>query len=112
VQAREALWVDRGHPESSETDAPSDQTKVVFVGDGRQGFDFLGFTTANWNPGTIAAIATCNGGQAVERSSAFATGSKRSLLGNSSLKYAQVDDYVRERLALFLTKKTGQHGRH
>ena len=33
-------------------------------------------------------------------------------VGNSSRKFAQVDDYVRERLALFLSKKTGQHGRH
>jgi RNA-directed DNA polymerase len=33
-------------------------------------------------------------------------------VGNSSRKFAQVDDYVRERLALFLSKKAGQHGRH
>ena len=31
-------------------------------------------------------------------------------VGNSSRKFAQ--DYVRERLALFLSKKAGQHGRH
>jgi hypothetical protein len=102
---------------------------------------FWDSTAASWNPGRIAAIATCNGGQAVERSSASATGSKRSLLrgnrlpepvgpiveeinravrgwgayfrvGNSSRKFAQVDDHVRERLALFLGKKTGRHGRH
>jgi hypothetical protein len=32
-------------------------------------------------------------------------------VGNSSRKFQQVDDYVRERLALFLSKKSGQHGR-
>ena len=32
-------------------------------------------------------------------------------VGNSGRKFAQVDDYVRERLALFLSKKCGQHGR-
>ena len=33
-------------------------------------------------------------------------------VGNSGRKFAQVDDYVRERLALFLSKKAGQQGRH
>ena len=33
-------------------------------------------------------------------------------VGNSGHKFAQVDDYVRERLALFMSKKSGQHGRH
>src|SRR6266853_4387012 len=33
-------------------------------------------------------------------------------VGNSGRKFAQVDDYVRERLALFLSKKSGRHGRH
>jgi len=32
-------------------------------------------------------------------------------VGNSSRKFQQVDDYVRERLALFLSKKSGHHGR-
>jgi RNA-directed DNA polymerase len=32
-------------------------------------------------------------------------------VGNSARKFQQVDDYVRERLALFLSKKSGQHGR-
>jgi RNA-directed DNA polymerase len=33
-------------------------------------------------------------------------------VGNSSRKFALVDSYVCERLALFLSKKSGQHGRH
>ena len=33
-------------------------------------------------------------------------------VGNSWRKFQQVDDYVRERLALFLSKKTGRAGRH
>ena len=33
-------------------------------------------------------------------------------VGNSSRKFHQVDDYVRERLALFLSKKTGRAGRN
>ena len=32
-------------------------------------------------------------------------------VGNSSRKFQQVDDYVRQRLALLLSKKTGRHGR-
>ena len=32
-------------------------------------------------------------------------------VGNSGRKFQQVDDYVRERLALFLSKKTGRSGR-
>ena len=33
-------------------------------------------------------------------------------VGNSTRQFQQVDNYVRERLALFLSKKTGQSGRH
>jgi len=32
-------------------------------------------------------------------------------VGNSSRQFPQVDDYVRQRLALFLSKKTGRRGR-
>ena len=32
-------------------------------------------------------------------------------VGNSSRKFQQGDDYVRQRLALFLSKKTGRRGR-
>ena len=32
-------------------------------------------------------------------------------MGNSSRQFQQVDNYVRQRLALFLSKKTGRHGR-
>ena len=31
-------------------------------------------------------------------------------VGNSTRKFIQVDEYVRERLALFLSKKTGRRG--
>jgi len=33
-------------------------------------------------------------------------------VGNSGRKFAWVDDYVRERLALFLSKKSRRHGRN
>ena len=33
-------------------------------------------------------------------------------VGNSTRKFHQLDDYVRERLALFLSKKTGRRGPH
>ena len=33
-------------------------------------------------------------------------------VGNSTRKFHQVDEYVRERLALFLSKKTGRRGPH
>ena len=32
-------------------------------------------------------------------------------VGNASRQFAQIDSYVRERLALFLSKKTGRSGR-
>jgi RNA-directed DNA polymerase len=33
-------------------------------------------------------------------------------IGNSARKFSQIDSYVRERLALFLSKKTGRSGRN
>ena len=33
-------------------------------------------------------------------------------VGNSTRKFQQVDGYVQQRLALFLSKRTGQHGPH
>jgi hypothetical protein len=33
-------------------------------------------------------------------------------VGNSTRKFQQVDDYVRERLALFVSKKAGRRGPH
>jgi hypothetical protein len=33
-------------------------------------------------------------------------------VGNSTRKFIQVDEYVRERLVLFLNKKTGRRGLH
>jgi hypothetical protein len=32
-------------------------------------------------------------------------------MGNASRQFVQIDSYVRERLALFLSKKTGRSGR-
>ncbi len=118
-----------------------DKTKVVWVGDGRQGFDFLGFhcrKLESWKnrrrrylqrwPGRrtlqrirdrIKAITAPRHrlpepvGPIVEELNQAVRGwGAYFWVGNSSRKFAQVDDYVRERLALFLSKKTGRHGRH
>ena len=116
------------------------KTQMVFVGDGRQGFDFLGFQCRklasrryrgrrylqHWPgrramqrvrdrvkaitaprhrlPETVQAIiAELN--QVLRGWGAYVR------VGNSARKFGQVDSYVCERLALFLSKKTGRSGR-
>ena len=111
------------------------KTQMVFVGDGRQGFDFLGFQCRklasrryrgrrylqHWPgrramqrvrdrvkaitaprhrlPETVQAIiAELN--QVLRGWGAYVR------VGNSARKFGQVDSYVCERLALFLSKKT------
>jgi RNA-directed DNA polymerase len=117
-----------------------EKTRVVFVGDGRQGFDFLGFhgrKVESWRyrgrrylqrwPSRRAMQRVRDRIQAItapryrllEPAQPLVDELNRLLrgwgayfrVGNSSRKFQQVDDYVRQRLALFLSKKTGRRGR-
>ncbi len=117
-----------------------EKTQVVFVGDGRQGFDFLGFhwrKVESWRyrgrrylqrwPSRRAMQRVRDRIQAItapryrllEPAQPLVDELNRLLrgwgayfrVGNSSRKFQQVDDYVRLRLALFLSKKTGRRGR-
>ncbi|MBI4494451.1 MAG: group II intron reverse transcriptase/maturase [Chloroflexi bacterium] len=117
-----------------------EKTRVVFVGDGQQGFDFLGFhgrKVESWRKRGKRYLQRWPSRRAMrgvrERVKAI-TAPRHRLpepvgvlvdelnrllcgwgayfrVGNSSRKFQQVDDYVRERLALWHSKKTGRHGR-
>ena len=117
-----------------------EKTRVVFVGEGRQGFDFLGFHSRkveSWRYRGRRYLQRWPSRRAMQRVrdrvKAITAPRYRLLepaqplvdelnrllrgwgayfrVGNSSRKFQQVDDYVRQRLALFLSKKTGRRGR-
>jgi RNA-directed DNA polymerase len=139
-QAREALWRVGIILSRLKLTLHPTKTKVVYVGDGRRGFDFLGFhcqKVESWKyrgkrylhhwPGKramqrirekIKAITAPRhrlpepvGPIVAEINQALRNWGPYFRVGNSSRKFQQVDDYVRERLALFLSKKSGHHGR-
>ncbi len=139
--AREALWRVTVILNRLKLTLHPKKTQVVYVGDGRQGFDFLGFhgrKVKSWKyrgyrylqrwparramqriRGKIKAITAPRhrlpepvGPIVDEVNQALRHWGAYFRVGNSARKFQQVDDYVRERLALFLSKKTGQHGRH
>jgi len=116
------------------------KTRLVFLGKGAGGFDFLGFhyrMVASWRwrgrwychnwpsqramrtvreriKGVTAprwrlheAVTTL----VVELNRVLRGWGAYFRVGNASRKFAQVDSYVRERLALFLSKKRRQSGR-
>ncbi len=116
------------------------KTRLVFLGNGGQGFDFLGFhyrLVASWRwrgrwycqhwPSQRALRAVRERIKAItgprRRLHEAVTGLVAALnrvlrgwgayfrVGNSGRKFAQVDDYVRERLALSLNKKRQRSGR-
>jgi RNA-directed DNA polymerase len=117
-----------------------DKTRVVFVGDGEQGFDFLGFhcrKVGSWRVRGRRYLHRWPSRRAMQRvrDRIKAITAPRYRLrepvqtlvdelnrllrgwgayfrvGTASGQFRQVDDYVRERLALFLSKKTGRRGR-
>ena len=117
-----------------------EKTRLVDVRDGRQGFDFLGFhcrKVESWRyrgrrylqqwPSRRAMQAVRDRIKAVTAPRHRLPGSVQQIVdelhrllrgwgayfcvGNSSRQFRQVDDYVRERLGLFLSKKTGRSGR-
>jgi RNA-directed DNA polymerase len=118
-----------------------EKTRVVFVGDGRDGFDFLGFhcrKVESWRWRGRKYLHQWPGRRAMQRvrDRIKAITAPRSRLkepvqtlvaelnrllrgwgayfrvGNASRHFAQVDNYVRERLALFVSKKTHRSGRN
>jgi RNA-directed DNA polymerase len=118
-----------------------EKTRVVFVGDGQQGFDFLGFhcrKVESWRwrgkrylhqwpsrramravRGRVKAITAPRHhlpepvGPIVAELNAVVRGwGAYFRVGTASRHFQQVDNYVRERLRLLLRKKTGRTGRH
>lgn len=115
------------------------KTRVVELREGRDGFDFLGFhhrLVRSWRNGryylqrwprakAMAAIrekirGIAGGLHRLTRSVADVVRELNPVLrgwgnyfarGNSSRQFAALDSYVRERLALFLSKKHGKSGR-
>ncbi len=116
------------------------KTQLVFVGDGEQGFDFLGFhcrKVASWRARGRRYLQRWPSRRAMQRvrDRVKAISAPRHRLpepvqalvtelnavvrgwgayfrvGNSSRQLSQVDSYVRERLGLFMSKKAGRHGR-
>jgi RNA-directed DNA polymerase len=117
-----------------------EKTRVVFVGDGRQGFDFLGFhhrKVESWRHRGKRYLRQWPSRRAMQRVrervkaltaprhrlpepvSGVVHDVNRLLrgwgayfrVGNASRQFRQVDNYVRARLALFLRKKRGRSGR-
>jgi RNA-directed DNA polymerase len=118
-----------------------EKTRVVFVGDGREGFDFLGFhcqKVESWRLPGRRFLWMWPGRRAMERVreriKAITAPRPRLLeplqrliaeinpvlrgwgayfrVGNSSRQFTQIDSYVCERLALFLSKKARRSGRN
>jgi RNA-directed DNA polymerase len=117
-----------------------EKTRLVFVGDGRQGFDFLGFhhrKVESWRwrgkrylqrwpsrramqrvRDRIKAITAPRHrlpepiGPLVDELNGLLRGwGAYFRVGNSAAKFRQIDDYARERLRLFLSKKAGRRDR-
>jgi RNA-directed DNA polymerase len=141
AHAREALWRVGVILNRLKLTLHPNKTHVVFVGDGRQGFDFLGFhcrKVESWKYRGKRYLQRWPGRQAMQRirdkikaitaprhrlsepvgpivaevNQALRHWSAYFRVGNSTRKFHQLDDYVRERLALFLSKKTGRRGPH
>src|SRR6266540_3559126 len=117
------------------------KTRVVFCGDGREGFDFLGFhchKVESWRRPGRRFLWMWPGRRAMERVRErikAITAPRPRLLeplqhliaeltpvlrgwgayfraGNSSRHFTQIDRYVSQRLALFLSKKARRSGRY
>jgi RNA-directed DNA polymerase len=139
AQAREALWRIRIILSRLKLTLHPTKTQVVYIGDGRQGFDFLGFhcrKVASWKYRGHRYLQRWPNRRAMqrvrERIKAI-TASRHHLpepiqpivaeinhllrhwgayfrVGNSARKFRDVDEYVRERLSKFLAKKAGRSG--
>jgi RNA-directed DNA polymerase len=139
AQAREALWRLGVILDRLKLTLHPTKTKVVYVGDGRQGFDFLGFhcrKVESWkyrNHRYLQRWPSRRAMQRVRDRVKAITAPRQRLpepiepivaevnqavrgwgayfrVGNSARKFMDVDHYVRERLAKFLAKKAGRGG--
>jgi RNA-directed DNA polymerase len=117
-----------------------EKTRVVYLGDGQQGIDFLGFhcrKVESWRVRGRRYLHRWPSRRAMQRIRdriKALTAPRHHLpepvqplvaelnrllrgwgayfrVGNATRQFQQVDSYVRERLALFLSKKTGRSGR-
>ena len=140
AQAQEALWRVEVILTRLKLTLHPTKTQVVYVGDGRHGFDFLGFhcrKVESWKYRGRRYLQRWPARRAMQRirdKIKALTAPRRRLpepvgpivaevnqalrgwgayfrVGNSALKFNLVDKYVHERLALFLSKKTGRRGR-
>jgi group II intron reverse transcriptase/maturase len=139
TQAREALWRIGIILSRLKLTLHPTKTQVVYVGDGRQGFDFLGFhccKVASWKYRGKRYLQRWPSQRAMQRVrdrikaitaprhrlpepiEPIVTEVNRVVrgwgayfrVGNSAHKFHDVDDYVRDRLARFLAKKAGRSG--
>ena len=139
AQAREALWRVGVILDRLKLTLHPTKTQVVYVGDGRQGFDFLGFhcrKVESWKYRGHRYLQRWPGRRAMQRVRGRVkaiTAPRHRLpepiepivaevnrvlrgwgayfrVGNSSHRFMAVDHYVRERLAKFLAKKAGRGG--
>ncbi len=139
AEAHEALWRVGVILSRLKLTLHPTKTQVVYVGDGRQGLDFLGFhcrKVESWKyrgrrylqrwPSPRAMQRVRNRIKAItaprhrlpepiepivaEVNSAVRHWGAYFRVGNSTRKFWAVDHYVRERLAKFLAKKTGRGG--
>jgi RNA-directed DNA polymerase len=135
AQAREALWRIGVILERLKLTLHPDKTKVVFVGDGGQGFDFLGFhcrkvaSKKYRGKRYFQCWPSRRAMQRVRERLKAITAPRHRLpepiepivaevnrvvrgwgayfrVGNATRKFRAIDRYVRERLALFLANKT------
>ena len=141
AQAREALWRVGVILNRLKLTLHPTKTQVVYVGDGRQGFDFLGFhcrKVASWKYRGKRYLQSWPSRRAMQqvRDRIKAITAPRHRLaepiepivaavnrvvrgwgayfrvGNSTRKLHAVDHYVRERLRKFLAKKTARRSQH
>jgi RNA-directed DNA polymerase len=141
AQAREGLWRVEVILARLKLTLQPTKTQVVYVGDGRQGFDFLGFHCRKvefWKDRKYRYLQRWPSKRAMQRirdrikaitapRHRLPEPAKRIVdevnrvvrawaayfrVGNSTHKFIQIDEYVRQRLVLFLNKKTGRRGLH
>ena len=139
AEAHEALWRIGVILDRLKLTLHPTKTQVVWVGDGRQGFDFLGFhcrKVESWKyrgkrylqrwPSRRAMqrvrdrikVITARRYRLPEPIQTIVSEVNRVVrdwasyyrVGNSTRKFHDVDHYVHERLAKFLAKKTGRSG--
>lgn len=116
-----------------------EKTRLVYLGDGRHGFDFLGWHVRmvrswRWQRRYCQRWPSGRAMTAIRQRIRAVTGPRYQLgrpiddivremnpvlrgwgqyfrVGNSARKFSQIDSYVHERLALFDSKKRRKHGR-